>query len=229
MADNLDFLDQVEQPATVEAAESTETQETGAEETQVAAETTAEESVKTGPTDAEKALQAELGRMREKNRRLEAEATAEKQRQSADEEDPYKAEIKAEIMREQEWREVQLKRNITEAIARDKYPDFQEKLDAFIAMADEDPLLVAKMDAQANPAEFVYKTATAQQKMKEMGDPLAYEAKLEEKIRAKIAAEQEAEKKKRTDLPGSLATAPAASTATTAAWAGPTSLDDLLK
>lgn len=127
---------------------------------------------------------------------------------------------------------VKQKLDLSESFAREKYTDFGDKLEIFSAMVTENPALYQQMIQQANPAEFAYKTATNQQKLKEMGDPTQYENKLREQItaelEAKYKAQLEAELKKKTELPGSLATARGATGNQTPAWQGPTSLDDML-
>jgi hypothetical protein len=81
--------------------------------------------------------------------------------------------------------------------AMEKYDDFAGKEAAFLEMADKDPGLIPKMRASANPAAFAYKTVTdAQriQKLQEMGDPAELEAKIYERVKAELLAEQEKEK-----------------------------------
>jgi hypothetical protein len=203
--------------------EAEETIETGEETTtQVAAETT-----ETLPTAKEKALEAELARIRQKNRDQELALLAKQE-----EEKPYLGEeyekrfLDTETKFQREL--VNQKLDLSESFARDKYADFDEKMETFKVLVNENPALYAQMVQQPNPADFAYKTALNQQKLQEMGNPLEYEKKLEEKIRAKLKAEIETEAAKREDLPGTLATTRGIAGTHAATWQGPPSLDDVL-
>lgn len=212
------------------------TQETGAEETQAAAETTEEKPVdKTQTVDWEAKVRGlEAAAAADRRKRQEAERKLAEKEQ---EEKPYLGEEYeqrfAETRTEFQQQLLNQKLDISEAFAREKYSDFDDKLTIFSSLCQENPTLYEQMAAQANPAEFVYRTASNQQKLKEMGDPTEYENKIRADERARVAAEYEKkmaeEGKKRADLPGSIATVSAAGGATSATWSGPTSLDDLLK
>jgi hypothetical protein len=88
----------------------------------------------------------------------------------------------------------------------DKYTDYEAKEADFIEMARANPALVDQMRASANPAAFAYKTVSdfqQVQKLREIGDPVAYAATLKEQmreqVRAELLAEQESEKKAATE------------------------------
>jgi hypothetical protein len=216
--------------ATETATEEQAAQETGVEETQAAAETPTEKPVDL--TDKVKGLEAAAAAERRRRQELERQLA-----EKAQEEKPYLGEEYeqrfAETRTEFQQQLLNQKLDISEAFAREKYSDFDDKLTIFAALSQENPALYDQMAAQANPAEFVYRTASNQQKLKEMGDPTEYENKIRADERARVAAEYEKkmaeEGKKRADLPGSIATVSAAGGATSATWSGPTSLDDLLK
>lgn len=227
MGDNLDFLDEGREEATVAAEETTETaQETGKETTQGAAETTTE----TVTDDKDKVIQglkAAEAAERRKRQALEQQLAEKAQEQKPDFWEDPEGRL-AEVQSQFQQQLTAQKLDISEAFAREKYPDFDEKLQVFAGMAQENPVLYQQMAQQANPAEFMYRTSANQQKLKEMGDPTAYEAKLKERLRAEWEAERAAEAKKREDLPGTIANA-AGSGGGTVAWSGPTPLDDLFK
>jgi len=218
----MDWLEDavIEEP---EVAAQETVEETGAEVTQDAAEIPAQPAEKPAP-DME-GIKAALLAERRKRQEIEQQL----QQLQKQEEDPYKEEIRRELREEI----INQRLDMSEAFARDKYADFDDKLVIFEAMVQENPALYPQMRAQANPAEFAYKTATNQQKLQEMGDPTAYEQKLREKItaelEAKYSAKGAAEHQKRAELPGTLATVSGAGGATAQTWSGPTSLDDLLK
>ena len=127
---------------------------------------------------------------------------------------------------------IQQKLDLSESFAREKYADWDDKLVVFADMIKENPALYQQMIQQANPAEFAYKTANNQQKLKEMGDPSEYEknlrAKIEAEMKAKYEKQSEQEAAKRDELPGSLAITRGASGTHSASWAGPTDLKDVL-
>lgn len=229
MSDQVDeFLQPVEPE--IETTEDTTEQETGEETTQVAAETIEEQVVT--PTAAEKALQAELARVRQKNREIESALLAKQE-----EEKPYLGEEYEQRFKETEnkfeQRLINQKLDLSESFARDKYADFPEKLAVFEEMVKENPILYREMVSQSNPAEFAYKTAANQLKMKEMGNPVEYETKLRAEITAELEAkykkQMESETRKRDELPGSLADARGAAGTKAQVWAGPTALGDILK
>lgn len=120
------------------------------------------------------------------------------------------------------------KLDLSESFARDKYEDFEEKLSIFGELCQQNPTLYGQMVAQLNPAEFAYKTASNQLKLKEMSNPEEYEQKLRAKIEAEVKAKYDKEAAKREDLPGSLATARGVAGTQTPAYAGPAPLNDVL-
>jgi len=202
--------------------------ETGEEATQDAAEPPAEKPA----AKPEEGLQAALLAERRKRQELEQRLAAKPEEPKADFwEDPEARLAQTEQKFQQQL--INQKLDMSEAFARDKYADFGDKIVIFEAMVQENPALYQQMLAQANPADFAYRTATNQQKLQEMGDPTAYEQKLREKITAEIEAKYAtkgaAEHQKRAELPGTLATVSGAGGATAQTWSGPTSLDDLLR
>lgn len=81
--------------------------------------------------------------------------------------------------------------SLSRDMAMDKYDDYEEKEIIFHELAKDDPTLITKLSASANPARFAYNTAKNHLKWKEveeMGRD-GYEAKLEKELRAKIAKE----------------------------------------
>ncbi len=99
-------------------------------------------------------------------------------------------------------------------LMRDAKPDYDEKAARFIDMAKADQSLADKMYASPNPAKFAYETAAKQMALDAIGDPVAYEAKLREKILAELNGEKPAAEeipaKKTIEKTPSLATASAA-------------------
>lgn len=124
---------------------------------------------------------------------------------------------------------VNQKWEISETFAREKHADYDEKYEVFKGMVQENPALYHQMIQQAHPAEFLYKSATNQLKLKEMANPEEYEKKLRDKIRAEIEAEKQTEAAKRDSLPGTLATTRGVAGTHAAEWSGPPPLSDILK
>jgi hypothetical protein len=187
-------------------------QETGVEASQVAAET------EPAPEPEEvKGLRAAAAAERKKRQELEQAAEAyrlelETLRRQAkpEEEKPFLGEEYEQRFTETETRLkeelVQTKIMMSRDFAMDKYADYAEKEAEFIQMAKANPVLIDQMRANANPAAFAYKTVSdfqQVQKLREIGDPVAYATKLEqelrEKIKAELLAEQEAGKKAATE------------------------------
>jgi hypothetical protein len=191
-----------EETSTEQETEQEETtekkEETGVKESQTAAETEK-------PTENAEAagLKAAMIAERKKRQELEQQLAAQQEaaRLAAEEEKPFLGEEYEARFGETEskLREelVQTKIMMSREFAMDKYTDFAEKETAFLEMVKTQPELVGKMRASANPAVFAYKTVTdAQriQKLQEMGDPAELEAKIYERVKAELLAEQEKEK-----------------------------------
>lgn len=207
---------ETEQVAEHPQQEAVQEEETGVEASQVAAETQQESE-----PDEVKGLRAAAAAERKKRQELEAEREAYRQelelarqqlaqRQHQEEEPTY---IDEDVEKRLTATEAKLEAKVTDKLimmsrelAIDRYPDYEEKEQEFVKLTRADPSLIDKMRASGNPALFAYKTANDHlqiQKLREIGDPVAYETSLRERIeaevRAKITAELEAEKKAATE------------------------------
>lgn len=228
MSDQMEeFLGAIETPAE-EATQTEETTTETGEETQQAAA----EEVKTVDDSAAKAKAFETAMLDERRKRQELEAKLAEKEEKPDFWDDPEARL-AEVESRFEQKLTAERLNISEAFAREKYPDFQEKLDEFAAICQEQPELFQRMIQQSNPAEYAYKTASTFKRMKEFSSPDEFEAKIRTELEASIRAEYdkklEDELKKRSTLPGSLADARATGGNAGATWAGPTTLNDIFK
>lgn len=78
---------------------------------------------------------------------------------------------------------------LSEQLARDRYPDYNEKLETFGKLMQQEPSLRDRMLQAPNPAEYVYRTAKQYQELQgfESVDKLRESIRNEE--RAKILAE----------------------------------------
>lgn len=109
------------------------------------------------------------------------------------------------------------------AQASTKYPDFQERWDAFAAMEETNPALTQVALQQPDPAEYAYRVAKNFEMAKQMGalDVDALKAKLREEIMAEEVA-------KLPNLPTTLATLRSVGTRGGPEWSGPRSMSDIL-
>lgn len=115
--------------------------------------------------------------------------------------------------------------NLSRAMVKNQYKDYEVMETVFADAAKSDPSLVNQMLVAENPAEFAYKTGKKLSLMKEMGDdPDAYIAmKVAEAVAANKSKEPEPEKPKPKKKP-SLAKTPSVSGST----ASGESLSDIL-
>ena len=228
-------LDQIikgEEPASVEEtpvetsesipeAENTETQEAG-EALQGEISETPSEDNQTKSVDIE-ALQSEMESLRKESGGLKAALSAErkKRQEAASKEpeqdffdDPNKYLAESETRFDAKLANVRIE--MSEQFARQKYEDFGDKMELFGRLAEEDPTLVAKMRGHQNPAEYAYVEADKHHKLSEFGDMKSYEDKIRGEERLKFEAEintrVDAEVAKRQDLPGTLSNVQSAGT-----------------
>jgi hypothetical protein len=121
-------------------------------------------------------------------------------------------------------RQVAERIDMSEQVARGKYTDFDEKLAAFRDAARLNPALVQEMTRAPDPAEFAYgrgKTSLEIQRVGSLDEILLAErAKWEAEIKAAMPA---------ASFPATTATDGSVGARSGPAWAGPTSLDDLLR
>lgn len=228
-----DTLDDFLEPKTAEPQEVETTGEDAAEAERIAAEAAETERAAAAKAEEDARVKAFQRKAEDETRKRQAaeQALAAEQarkQKEVEDDDPYAAGIKQELQSQFQQQLLAQKLDLSESFARDKHADFDDKLTVFESMVAENPSLYHQMIQQANPAEFAYKTASAQLKMKEMANPEEYETKLREKIRAELKAEQEAEAAKRGELPGSLAGARGVAGTKMPTYAGPAPLSDIL-
>lgn len=124
--------------------------------------------------------------------------------------------------------------HISEMLVRHKHDDVDEMYAAFEAAMRENPALKDAMLRQQSPWEFVYQEGKKFHAMREIGsDPVAYRQKIEDEIRAKLAAEsqtaQPAAASTASPIPQSLASARSSAARTAPAFSGPRPFDDIFK
>ena len=187
---------------TEEAVESkgVETTEEVADESPSSEEPKVEDNVRAG-------LEAELARIRAKNRELEARVNKPVEPERPDFfEDPDAALMSVEQRVDQKIARAKI--DWSEQAARQRHEDFDSKIEVFTELANEDPRMWEQMTASPDPAEFAYKQANQVIKMREFENIGSFEEKIRAEERAKaekLAAEKyEAKLKELSSLPGSL-------------------------
>lgn len=198
-------------------------------------------------TDKERAFLRAMEEERGKRQKLEREFAELQQRIAAATPPPPKPDLfgdpegyqkaqdekESRLRAEMEQNTVKTKLEVSEIVARQRYPDFQEKATIFAQMVQAQPALYQQLVQQFDPAEFAYKTAKAamdQYEWQQSGGAEGMRKKVEAEIRAKIEAElkekQAESEKQRQALPGSLSNVSGLPGKRT--WTGPPSLDDIL-
>jgi hypothetical protein len=80
--------------------------------------------------------------------------------------------------------------NMSETMAREKYPDLDDMVPKFKAAAEKDPALLQQLYAHAHPYDWAYKEMKRREGLAEIGDdPAAWREREREKLRAELAAE----------------------------------------
>lgn len=171
------------------------------------------------------ALQSE----RQKRQQLERELSSLRSQQEPKKQEDIDADFFADPTAVVEHRVKMAEFKMSEQIARVAHPDYDEKLNAFASLAEENPLLKQQIMQHPHPAEFAYQTAVKHEKFQSMQDPTKFEADLTAKIEAKLRAEFE-QKFKGASLPPDLAAVRSAGANNAApSWGGPPPLEDIFK
>lgn len=183
-----------------------------------------------------RAAQEERGKRQALEQRLAAmEAAAPKEPEKTFWDDPeaalraHEARIKAEA--------TNARLGMAEFTARQKHPDFDEKIAVFAQLIQQTPGLHQQWLASPDPAEFAYKLGKNHQELQQVGSMDELRAKIERETAARVRAEVEAELKAkaeglaqaRADIPASLSQVRSTGGVTKPVWGGPTSLDNILK
>ena len=125
----------------------------------------------------------------------------------------------------------------TETLARARYKDFDEKVQEFVKFMEETPeaqrpYVHNQWLTSNDPAEFAYKTGESRMLLRQAGSLDKLMAQKEKEIRIKIESElkekEEALKKERESIPGTLSDTRGMTQQKTE-WSGPASLEDVLR
>lgn len=120
----------------------------------------------------------------------------------------------------------------SEAIARQRYQDFDQNVQFFGELMQATPGLREQMLNSHDPAEFAYRAGKAAREFREIGNIEEYRARVERETRAKLEAEfrakLEANQRKAQELPPSLSETSARPAPNRAAYNGPVPLDQIV-
>ncbi|MCK4791622.1 MAG: hypothetical protein KAV87_48265 [Desulfobacteraceae bacterium] len=125
--------------------------------------------------------------------------------------------------------------SMSEIAAKKAHENFDEMVETFIGLAQDNPALGQAMRAHSDPAEFAYQEAQKSIAMQEIGsDPVAFREQIRQEVEAEIREKLEAEAKANAEgdtlrnIPTSLANEPSVAARGKPEWEGEASLEDIL-
>lgn len=122
--------------------------------------------------------------------------------------------------------------NTAETIARSKYKDFDEQIQAFAGLLQNIPGLYQQWLQSSDPAEYAYTTGKKHREISQIGGLDTWQTNKEKEIRLKLEQEYKEKvtnyEKEKSALPGSLSGS-RGTTQNTPVFSGPMPLDDILK
>ena len=125
-----------------------------------------------------------------------------------------------------------IRMNTTEILARNRYPDFQEKVDKFSELVQTTPGLAQQWVAAPDPADFAYRVAKQHIELEQFGSIEDWKASETARIRAEVEAQVASKAKEQqarvAAIPPSLSAAKGAGAKNQPAFSGPPSLDSIL-
>lgn len=140
--------------------------------------------------------------------------------------DALTAQIEQSVMSKVQHQHLTDKVNMTEVFARQKWADYDEKVELFKAEAQKNPFLVQQLMQAPNPAEYAYQVSEQIAVARNYGGTAPSREQLEAEIRQKIMAEIGMSPKP--TAPTSLASERSVGSRSGPAWSGPTALGDIL-
>lgn len=174
------------------------------------------------------AIEAERQQMAERLQQYEAYFQSLQNGQSEEEPDPLELITQQVMSRVQPQHEMQMlvqKTEFAEELARQKYADYDEKVEHFKEAAKANPFLIQELRSAQNPAEYAYRVANQIMEAKAYSQQPSRE-QIEADKRAKIMAELGLSTQSK--APTSLVNAQSVGSRSGPAWSGPTPLGDIL-
>jgi len=154
----------------------------------------------------------------------------EQQGQQTDEEpDPvaqFAAQIEQQVMSKVQQQQLTEKVNLTEVLARQKWGDYDEKVELFKAEAQKNPFLVQQLMQAPNPAEYAYQVSEQIAVARNYGNAQPTREQLKAELREELKAELGIG---RPQAPTTLANDRSVGSRSGPAWSGPTDLGDILR
>lgn len=195
-----------------------------------ASEQSAPENVPFAALKDERAKRQELERrLQEYEAFFEQARNAQAQPQAVDPEaDPIAyvtAQVQQALLPQVQQQQLQTRVEVTEVLARQKWADYDEKVELFKEEAVKNPFLVREVMQAANPAEYAYNVASQIAQARQYGGQTPTREQIEAELREKIMAEIGMPQRQ---APLSTANERSVAGRGGPAWSGPTPLDDIL-
>lgn len=140
------------------------------------------------------------------------------------------AQLRKELMQELQpqlqQQGVMSRAEVSELLARQKYEDYDSKIEVFKEALQANPFLLTQLQQAPDPATFAYNSANKYLEAKQYGTATPSREQIEAELREKIMAELNLN---RPQVPTTLATDRSVSARSGPAWTGPTQLSDILR
>jgi hypothetical protein len=180
--------------------------------------------------EREKRQRAEAERQQVLERLQQYEAYYQQQNAPASEEDAdpvalIAAQVQQMMMPQVQQQILTARVEVAETLARQKWADYDEKVEHFKEAVKANPYLLQELTASPNPAEYAYNAANKMLEAKQYGTATPSREQLEAEIRQKIMAEIGIPNRQ---APTSLANERSIGSRSGPAWSGPTPLSDIL-
>lgn len=154
----------------------------------------------------------------------------EQQSQQTDEEpDPVAvltAQIKQQVMSEVQHQQLTDRVNMTEVLARQKWADYDEKVELFKEEVQKNPYLMQQLMRAPNPAEYAYQVSEQIAVARNYGSAQPSREQLKAELREELKAELGLG---RPQAPTTLANDRSVGSRSGPAWSGPTDLGDIFR
>lgn len=135
------------------------------------------------------------------------------------------AQVQQQLMPQVQQQILTARVEVAEQMARQKWADYDEKVEHFKEAVKANPYLLQELTASPNPAEYAYNAANQMLEARQYGTATPSRAQLEAEIRQQIMAEIGIPQRQ---APTSLANERSIGSRSGPAWSGPTPLSEIL-
>ncbi len=173
-------------------------------------------------------IEAERQQMADRLQQYEAYFQQLQAAEQPEEQDPIQAitsHVLSTVQQQNEMQMLTVRVEFAEQLARQKWADYDDKVEHFKEAVKANPYLLQELKAAPNPAEYAYNAANKMLEAKQYGTASPSREQLEAEIRAKIMAEIGMPQRQ---APTTLATERSVGARSGPAWSGPTPLGDIL-